>query len=82
METWKAYDSSLPDEDIANLCFRRWFRTRNKSCYRWYIYFGMVARSVKDEEKKAIKDEKEYQVGIDALTIAVKNPSSQAVQNC
>ena len=37
--------------------------------------FGMVARSVKDEEKEAIKDEKEYQVGIDALTIAV-NPEN------
>ena len=35
----------------------------------------MVARSVKDEEKEAIKDEKEYQVGIDALTIAV-NPEN------
>ena len=58
--TWDAYDSSLPKEDIA-------------------IYvsatFGMVARSVKDEEKEAIKDEKEYQVGIDALTIAV-NPAN------
>ena len=32
-----------------------------------HLHFGMVARSVKDEEKKAIKDEKEYQVGIDAL---------------
>lgn len=38
--------------------------------------FGMVARQVKDEEKKSIENEKEYQVGIDALTIAVnpKNP--------
>lgn len=35
----------------------------------------MVARSVKDEEKEAITDEKEYQVGIDALTIAV-NPEN------
>ena len=35
----------------------------------------MVARSVKDEEKEAIKDEKEYQVGIDALSIAV-NPEN------
>lgn len=38
--------------------------------------FGMVAREVKDEEKESIENEKEYQVGIDALTIAVnpKNP--------
>ena len=32
-------------------------------------------KSEKDEEKEAIKDEKEYQVGIDALTIAV-NPEN------
>lgn len=35
----------------------------------------MVARSVKDEEKEAIQDEQEYQVGIDALTLAV-NPEN------
>lgn len=37
--------------------------------------FGMLARSVKDEEKETIEDEREYQVGIDALTIAV-NPNN------
>lgn len=38
--------------------------------------FGMVSREVKEEEKEKIENEKEYQVGIDALTIAVnpKNP--------
>ena len=34
-----------------------------------------VSGQSKDEEKEAIKDEKEYQVGIDALTIAV-NPEN------
>ena len=47
------------------------------------ITFGMVAREVKDEEKEAIKDEKEYQVGIDALTLAVnpENPVTKVLDN-
>lgn len=45
--------------------------------------FGMVARKVKDEEKEKIENEKEYQVGIDALTIAVnpKNPILKVKDN-
>ncbi|WP_455538572.1 phosphate ABC transporter substrate-binding protein [Terrisporobacter sp.] len=45
--------------------------------------FGMVAREVKDEEKEKIDNEKEYQVGVDALTIAVnpKNPILKVKDN-
>lgn len=45
--------------------------------------FGMVARKVKDEEKEKIENEKEYQAGIDALTIAVnpKNPILKVKDN-
>ena len=39
------------------------------------VGYKTIVTSVKDEEKEAIKDEKEYQVGIDALTIAV-NPEN------
>ena len=73
--TWKSYDSSLPDEDIAIYVSAGGSGQGTKAVIDGTSTFGMVARSVKDEEKKAIKDEKEYQVGIDALTIAV-NPQN------
>ena len=74
--TWDAYDSSLPKEDIAIYVSAGGSGQGTKAVIDGTTTFGMVARSVKDEEKKAIKNEKEYQVGIDALTIAVnpKNP--------
>ena len=76
--TWDAYDSSLPKEDIAIYVSAGGSGQGTKAVIDGTSTFGMVARSVKDEEKEAIKDEKEYQVGIDALTIAVnpEDPSS------
>lgn len=73
--TWNAYDSSLPEEDIAIYVSAGGSGQGTKAVIDGTTTFGMVARSVKDEEKDAIKDEKEYQVGIDALTIAV-NPEN------
>lgn len=73
--TWNAYDSSLPEEDIAIYVSAGGSGQGTKSVIDGTSTFGMVARSVKDEEKEAITDEKEYQVGIDALTIAV-NPEN------
>ena len=69
------YDSSLPKEDIAIYVSAGGSGQGTKAVIDGTSTFGMVARSVKDEEKEAIKDEKEYQVGIDALTIAV-NPEN------
>ena len=66
--TWDAYDSSLPKEDIAIYVSAGGSGQGTKAVIDGTATFGMVARSVKDEEKEAIKDEKEYQVGIDALT--------------
>ena len=74
-KTWNAYDSSLPEEDIAIYVSAGGSGQGTKSVIDGTSTFGMVARSVKDEEKEAIKDEKEYQVGIDALAIAV-NPEN------
>lgn len=74
-KTWDAYDSSLPKEDIAIFVSAGGSGQGTKAVIDGTSTFGMVARSVKDDEKKAIKDEKEYQVGIDALTIAV-NPEN------
>ena len=65
--TWDAYDSSLPKEDIAIYVSAGGSGQGTKAVIDGTATFGMVARSVKDEEKEAIKDEKEYQVGIDAL---------------
>lgn len=81
--TWKAYDSSLPDEDIAIYVSAGGSGQGTKAVIDGTSTFGMVARSVKDEEKKAIKDEKEYQVGIDALTIAVnpENPVTKIIDD-
>mgnify|MGYP004643971519 CR=1 FL=1 len=73
--TWDAYNSSLPKEDIAIYVSAGGSGQGTKAVIDGTSTFGMVARSVKDEEKEAIKDEKEYQVGIDALTIAV-NPEN------
>ena len=70
-----AYDSSLPKEDIAIYVSAGGSGQGTKAVIDGTATFGMVARSVKDEEKEAIKNEKEYQVGIDALTIAV-NPAN------
>ena len=48
-----------------------------------FLQISTTANVSKDEEKEAIKDEKEYQVGIDALTIAVNpaNPVNDVLDN-
>ena len=48
-----------------------------------FLQMSTTANVSKDEEKEAIKDEKEYQVGIDALTIAVNpaNPVNDVLDN-
>ena len=57
--TWDAYDSSLPKEDIAIYVSAGGSGQGTKAVIDGTATFGMVARSVKDEEKEAIKDEKE-----------------------
>ena len=73
--TWNAYASSLPEKDIAIYVSAGGSGQGTKAVIDGTTDFGMVARSVKDEEKEAIQDEQEYQVGIDALTLAV-NPEN------
>lgn len=73
--TWDKVDSALPEEDIAVYVAAGGSGQGTKAVIDGTTTFGMVARGVKDEEKEAIKDEKEYQVGIDALTMAV-NPEN------
>lgn len=73
--TWNAYDSSLPEEDIAIYVSAGGSGQGSKAVIDGTTTFGMLARGVKDEEKEAIEDMKEYKVGVDALTIAV-NPEN------
>lgn len=74
--TWDKYDSSLPQDDIAIFVASGGSGQGTKAVIDGTTTFGMVARTVKEEEQKAIQEEKEYQLGIDALTIAVspENP--------
>ena len=53
--TWDAYDSSLPKEDIAIYVSAGGSGQGTKAVIDGTSTFGMVARSVKDEEKEAIK---------------------------
>ena len=65
--TWKAYDSSLPDEDIAIYVSAGGSGQGTKAVIDGTSTFGM----------------KEYQVGIDALTIAVnpENPVTKIIDD-
>lgn len=53
--TWDAYDSSLPKEDIAIYVSAGGSGQGTKAVIDGTSTFGMVARSVKDEEKKQLK---------------------------
>ena len=81
--TWNAYDESLPEENIAIYVSAGGSGQGTKAVIDGTSDFGMVARNVKDEEKEAIDDEREYQVGIDALTLAVnpENPVTDVLDN-
>ena len=72
---WNAYDASLPEEDIAIYVSAGGSGQGSKAVIDGTTTFGMLARNVKDEEKEAIEDMREYQIGVDALTIAV-NPEN------
>ncbi len=81
--SWNKVDASLPEADIAIYVSAGGSGQGTKAVIDGTSSFGMVARSVKDEEKSAIEDEREYQVGIDALTIAVnpENPVTKIMDN-
>lgn len=81
--TWNKYNSELPEEDIAIYVSAGGSGQGTKAVIDGTTNFGMVAREVKDEEKEAIKDEKEYKVGIDALTLAVnpENPVTKVMDD-
>lgn len=77
--TWDAVDSSLPKENIAIYVSAGGSGAGAKAVIDGTSDFGMVSRNVKDEEKAAIDDYQEIQLGLDALTISV-NPDNPILQ--
>ncbi|AFS78720.1 ABC transporter phosphate-binding protein PstS [Gottschalkia acidurici 9a] len=73
--TWNKVDSKFPEKNIAIYVSAGGSGAGAKSIIEGTSDFGMLARSVKDEEKRKIKDIKEFKLGIDALTISI-NPEN------
>lgn len=74
-KTWDKVDGSLPKSNIEIYVSSGGSGVGTAAMIDGTADFGMVAREVKKEEKEAIRDEKEFKIGIDALTIAV-NPQN------
>ena len=65
--TWDAYDSSLPKEDIAIYVSAGGSGQGTKAVIDGTSTFGMVARSVKDEEKEAEVERLKLEQGVQDL---------------
>ena len=74
-ETWDKIDSKFPEKNIAIYVSAGGSGSGAKSVIDGASDFGMLAREVKDEEKKQIEDMKEFKLGIDALTVSI-NPEN------
>ncbi|MEG0354018.1 MAG: phosphate ABC transporter substrate-binding protein [Cellulosilyticaceae bacterium] len=70
-QTWNQVDASFPSEKIDINVISGGSGQGIKSIIEKTSDVGMVARSVKAEEKEQIPDLQEIQIGIDALTISV-----------
>lgn len=81
--TWDKVKKGFPKENISIYVSSGGSGQGVKSVIDQTSDFGMLARSIKPEEKKKIKDLQEYQIGIDALTIAInpKNPLAKKMDN-
>lgn len=75
-EKWNKVDSSLPEANISIYVAPGGSGVGVSALEEGTCDFGMVARSLKDKEKTALGDYKEYQVAKDALTVSVnaENP--------
>lgn len=74
-QTWDQVDNSFPSDKIAVNVISGGSGQGVKSIIDKTADVGMVARSVKEDEKAQIPDLQEIQIGIDALTISV-NPNN------
>ena len=77
--TWDKVDSSLPDKNITIYVSAGGSGAGVKAVLDNVANFGMLAREVKDKEKEKVKDYKEYNLGLDALTLAV-NPQNKVIE--
>ena len=74
-QTWDQVDTSFPNDKITVNVISGGSGQGVKSIIDKIADVGMVARSVKEDEKAQIPNLQEIQIGIDALTISV-NPNN------
>ena len=74
-KTWDKVKKDLPKKNIELNVTSGGSGLGVKSLIEGTSDFGMVSREVSENEKKKIKDYKEFKLGTDALTISV-NPQS------
>ncbi len=81
--TWDKVDASFPADEIKINVVSGGSGQGVKAVLDKTSEFGMLARGVKDEEKEQIADMQEFQIGIDALTLAVNpnNPITEVKDN-
>lgn len=81
--SWSAVDASLPGADIEVFVSSGGSGQGVKAVIDKTADFGMLARAVKDSEKEQVEDPRIYQVGIDALTLAInpENPLAELSDN-
>lgn len=83
-ETWDKVDSSFPEENISIYVAPGGSGVGVSAAIDGTADFGMLARSIKDEEKEALGDGyQEFIVARDALTVSVnaKNPISGIIDD-
>ncbi|MBM7853940.1 phosphate transport system substrate-binding protein [Desulfohalotomaculum tongense] len=82
-KTWNKVDPGLPEEQIVIFVSSGGSGFGVKSTIDGTVDIGMVSREIKAEEKEKMPNGKYFQVGTDALTIAVnpKNPILQVKPN-
>lgn len=73
--TWNSVDPAFPEQNIAIYVSTGGSGQGVKAKSEGTTDFGMIARDVKEADREAITDMREYLVGIDALTLAV-NPNN------
>lgn len=82
--TWNAYDASMPEKNISIYVAPGGSGVGASAAIEGTADFGMIARSVKDEEKAALGDGyQEFVVAKDALTVSVnsKNPICEVMDD-
>jgi phosphate transport system substrate-binding protein len=82
-KTWDKVDSIFPSQSISIYVSSGGSSAGVKSVMENTANFGMVSRSVKDDEKSKIEGYKEFKIGFDALTISVnaQNPILKVKDN-